>query len=91
MTVVVNVAVPLVTSALAISLPSKVTVKLPRSVPSVTSVTVMVLSAFAKLGLPGELAILRDVTVIGSASIIVMILLTLSPRFPALSATAVYV
>ena len=44
----------------------------------------MVLPAFALL--LEELAIFRDVTVIGSASIIVMILL----RFPALSA-AVYV
>ena len=42
-------------------LPSKVPVKLPRSVPSVTSVTVMILPVFAKL-LPEELAILRDVT-----------------------------
>ena len=49
----------------------------------------MVLPAFAKL-LPEELAILRDVTVIGAASIIVMILLTLSPGFPAGSASAVY-
>ena len=90
MTVVVNVAVPRFTSSITISLPSKVPVKLPRSVPSVTSVTVTVLPAFAKL-LPEELAILRDVTVIGSASIIVMILLTLSPGFPAVSASAVYV
>ena len=32
-----------------------------------------------------------DTYIIGSASIIVMILLTLSPRFPAVSASAVYV
>ena len=89
-TVVVNVAVPLFIFSLTMSLPSKVAVKLPRSVLFVTSVTVTVLPAFAKL-LPEELAILRDVTVIGSASIIVMILLTLSPGFPAVSASAVYV
>ena len=89
-TAVVNVVLPLLTSPLTMSLPSKVPVKLPRSVPSVSSVTVMVLPAFAK-ELPEELAILRDVIVIGSASIIVIILLILSPRFPAVSATAVYV
>ena len=59
--------------------------------PLVSSVIVIFIDqARAKL-LPEELAILRDVTVIGSASIIVMILLTLSPGFPALSASAVYV
>ena len=89
-TVVVNVASPPLV-VFVNDLSSKVPVKLPRSLPSVSSVTVMVLPVFAKLGLPGELVILRDVTVIGSASIIVMILVTLSPRFPALSATAVYV
>ena len=86
---IANVASPPLV-AFVNDLPSKVPVKLPRSEPSVTSVTVMVLPAFAKL-LPEELAILRDVTVIGSASIIVMILLTLSPGFPAVSASAVYV
>ena len=91
-TVSVNSTVPLLTSFLTMSLPSKVPVKLPRLVLSlVTSVTVMVLPRFAKLGLPGELAILSDSIAIGSASIIVMILVRLSPGFPALSATAVYV
>ena len=88
-TVVVNVASPPLV-VFVNDLSSKVPVKLPRSLPSVLSVTVMVLPAFAKL-LPEELAILRDVTFIGFASIIVMILVTLSPRFPALSLTAVYV
>ena len=88
-TVVVNVASPPLV-AFVNDLPSKVPVKLPRSEPSVSSVTVMVLSAFAKLS-SEELAIPRDVTFIGSASIIVMILLTLSPGFPAVSASAVYV
>ena len=90
-TVSVNVTVPLFTSFLTMSLPSKVPVKLPRSVPSVTSVTVMGVPRFAKLGLPVVSAILRDVIPIGSASIIVMILVRLSPGFPALSASAVYV
>ena len=44
-----------------------------------------------KLGLPVVSAILRDVISIGSASIIVMILVRLSPGFLALSASAVYV
>ena len=70
---VVNVASPPLV-VFVNDLSSKVPVKLPRSLPSVSSVTVMVLPVFAKLGLPGELVILRDVTVIGSASIIVMIL-----------------
>ena len=90
-TVSVNVTVPLFTLFLTMSLPSKVPVKLPRSVPSVTSVTVMVVPRFAKLGLPVVSAILRDVISIGSASIIVMILVRLSPGFLALSASAVYV
>ena len=89
-TVVVNVAVPPLV-ALVNSRPSKVPVKLPISEPSVSSVTVMVLPSFAKSGSPGELVILRYVTVIGSASIIVMILVRLPPGFPAPSATAVYV
>ena len=63
-TVVVNVVFPPLV-VFVNDLPSKVPVKLPRSVPSVTSVTVMILPVFAKL-LPEELAILRDVTVIGS-------------------------
>ena len=88
-TVVVNVADPPLV-VFVNDLPSKVPVKLPRSVPSVSRLTVMVLLAFAKLS-PEELAILRDVTVIGYGSIIVMILLTLSPGFPAVSVSAVYV
>ena len=88
-TVVVNVASPPLV-VFVNDLPSKVPVKLPRSEPSVSSVTVMVLLVFAKLS-PEELAILRDVTFIGFASIIVIIRLTLSPGFPAGSASAVYV
>ena len=67
-TVVVNVADPPLV-VFVNDLPSKVPVKLPRSVPSVSRLTVMVLLAFAKLS-PEELAILRDVTVIGYGSII---------------------
>ena len=89
-TVVVNVAVPPLV-VLANSRPSKVPVKLPRSLLSVTRLRVIILPSFAKLGLPGELVILRDVIPIRGASIIVMILVRLSPRFPAPSATAVYV
>ena len=55
-TVVVKVVLPLLTFALTMSLPSKVTSKLPRSLLSASRVTVMVLLAFAKL-LPEELAI----------------------------------
>ena len=86
----VNVAVPPLV-VFVNSLPSKVPVKLPRLLLSVSSLRVIVLSAFAKLGLPGELVILRDVIFISGASIIVMILLRLGPGFPALSSSAVYV
>ena len=86
----VNVAVPPLV-VFVNALPSKVPVKLPRSLLSVWSLRVIVLSAFAKLGLPGELVILRDVIPIRGASIIVMILVRLSPGFPAVSASAVYV
>ena len=66
-TVSVNVTVPLFTLVFNNVLPSRVPVNLPRSVPSVTSVTVMVVPRFAKLGLPVVSAILRDVISIGSA------------------------
>ena len=89
-TVVVNVASPPLV-VFVNDLSSKVPVKLPRSLPSVSSVTVMVLPAFAKL-LPEELAILRDVTVIGAASIIDNDSTQRSlTGFPAGSASAVYV
>ena len=58
-TVVVKVVLPLLRFALTMSLPSKVTSKLPRSLLSASRVTVMVLPAFAKLS-PEELAILSD-------------------------------
>ena len=88
-TVVVNVALPPFI-VLVNSRPSKVPVMLPRSLLSVSRLRVIILPAFAKL-LPELLVILSDVTPIGSASIIVMILLTLAPGLPAPSATAVYV
>ena len=69
-TVVVNVALPPFVE-LVNSRPSKVPVMLPRSLLSVRSTRVIVSSAFAKLGLPGELVILRDVTSIGPASIVI--------------------
>ena len=89
-TVVVNVAVPPLV-VFVNAFPSKVPVKLPRLLLSVWSLRVIVLSAFAKLGLPGELVILRDVIPISGASIIVMILVRRSPGFPAVSSSAVYV
>ena len=70
-TVSVNSTVPLFTSFLIMSLPSKVPVKLPRLLLSVWSLRVIVLPSFAKLELPGELVILSDVIPIRGASIIV--------------------
>ena len=86
----VNVAIPPLVVVVN-TFPSIVPVKLPRLLLSVSSLRVIVLSAFAKLGLPGELVILSDVIPIRGASIIVMILVRLSPGFPAVSASAVYV
>ena len=88
-TVVVNVAFPPLV-VFVNDLPSKVPVKSPRSVPSVSSVTVMVLPAFAKL-LPEELAIDNDVSVIGSSSTTVTFLALVSGTLPAESGWVEYV
>ena len=85
----VNVAVPPLVVGVNV-FPSIVPVKLPRLSLSVSSLRVIVLPSFAKL-LPELLVILRDVIFISGASIIVMILVRLSPGFPAVSASAVYV
>ena len=57
------------------SLPSKVTSKLPRSLLSASRVTVMVLPAFAKLS-PEELAILSEFIGIGFTAYTVTVLVT---------------
>ena len=89
MTVVVNVAVPPIISLFTV-LPSKVPVKLPRSVLSVTRATVMFLLAFARL-FPVEPVMFSEIIFIGYLSVTVTILVTLFPRFPAESSSAVYV
>ena len=89
-TMAVKLAIPLAVIAVN-GFPNKFPAKWIRSVLSVTSVTVMFLPAFAKLLEAPLLVIFRDVIFIESASITVMILLVLDPRFPAVSESAMYV
>ena len=74
-TVVVNSALPPLVVCENV-FPSRVPLKLPRSVPSVWSSRVISLPVFAKL--PPLLEILSDVIVIGSASITVTVLFILA-------------
>ena len=86
-TVVLNSALPPFV-VLVNSRPSKVPVKLPRSLLSASRVTVMVLPAFAKLS-PEELAILSEFICIGFTAYTVTVLVTESGTLPAASAGAV--
>ena len=85
-TVVVNSALPPFV-VLESVFPSKVPVKLPRSLLSASRVTVMVLLAFAKL-LPEELAILSEVIGIGFTAYTVTVLVASIAVFPNGSAFA---
>ena len=85
-TVVVNSALPPFV-VLENVFPSKVPVKLPRSLLSASRVTVMVLLAFAKL-LPEELAILSEFIGIGFTAYTVTVLVASIAVFPNGSAFA---
>ena len=86
-TVVVNSALPPVV-VFENCFPSRVPLKLPRSVPSVSSLRVIILLVFAKLS-PEELAIVNAVIVIGFGSTTVTVLVLSRGVLPAESCSEV--